>query len=282
MNLDNMNILHHQFWSLQDKQVKAHKVVLSSSSKLFRRILIKNPHQHPLIYLKGIPYETLQSVLQFLYIGQIDIPTEQAPLFFKTARELEVNGLDELIQSDNGDDLREGEILEPKEEENEDKQNDIKSLKKYKNKQIVRESIGTLFNKLIEDQSQQKLVSYQCTKCANSFTSKTDLKKHTRTVHEGLNYPFTNAERVRRWKERKRALISEETFQMMRKVEHQRRNAELRAKRLSDKDFDEQLKKNSRERKRRLREKKYLEEALAQKLDANDSDLLADVVECTV
>ena len=36
------------------KQIKAHKAILSTSSNVFRNILVNNPHQHPLLYLKGI------------------------------------------------------------------------------------------------------------------------------------------------------------------------------------------------------------------------------------
>ena len=36
------------------EQIEAHKVVLSACSPFFRNILRKNPHQHPLIYLKGV------------------------------------------------------------------------------------------------------------------------------------------------------------------------------------------------------------------------------------
>ena len=37
-----------------DDQIHAHKIVLSSSSPVFRRMLLKNPHQHPLIHLRGV------------------------------------------------------------------------------------------------------------------------------------------------------------------------------------------------------------------------------------
>merc|ERR1712129_385448 len=36
-------------------QIKAHKVILSSCSQFFKEILVQNPHQHPLLYLKGVP-----------------------------------------------------------------------------------------------------------------------------------------------------------------------------------------------------------------------------------
>ena len=35
-----------------DKQLRAHKVILSACSPFFRNILRKNPHEHPLLYLR--------------------------------------------------------------------------------------------------------------------------------------------------------------------------------------------------------------------------------------
>ena len=34
-----------------DKQIMAHKVILSANSEFFKNVLVKNIHQHPLIYL---------------------------------------------------------------------------------------------------------------------------------------------------------------------------------------------------------------------------------------
>ena len=56
-----------------NKQLKTHKVIISSCSPFFKNILKNNPHQHPLIYLKGIKFEQLQSVLKFVYLGQTEV-----------------------------------------------------------------------------------------------------------------------------------------------------------------------------------------------------------------
>ena len=40
-----------------DEQIQAHKVILSACSPFFRSILRRNPHQSPLLYLKGIDYK---------------------------------------------------------------------------------------------------------------------------------------------------------------------------------------------------------------------------------
>ena len=39
--------------SADSKQIKAHKVILSSRSKFFNQILLENPHQHPLRMIFG-------------------------------------------------------------------------------------------------------------------------------------------------------------------------------------------------------------------------------------
>ena len=37
-------------------QIEAHKVILSACSTFFKDILKKNPHQHPLLYLRGVKH----------------------------------------------------------------------------------------------------------------------------------------------------------------------------------------------------------------------------------
>ena len=49
-----------------DRQIKAHKVIISSCSPFFRNILVKNPHPNPLIYLKGVSYEHIENALKFI------------------------------------------------------------------------------------------------------------------------------------------------------------------------------------------------------------------------
>ena len=52
-----------------DQQIRVHKVILSSCSPFFRNILLKNPHQNPLLYLKDIKYRELELLVEFIYLG---------------------------------------------------------------------------------------------------------------------------------------------------------------------------------------------------------------------
>merc|ERR1711934_861096 len=76
-----------------DQQMQAHKVILSACSPFFRSVLKKNPHAHPLLYLKGVKYEDLVAVLNFMYHGEVNVAQEELNSFLAVAEELKVKGL---------------------------------------------------------------------------------------------------------------------------------------------------------------------------------------------
>jgi len=76
-----------------DEQIQAHKVILSACSPFFRNILRRNPHQHPLLYLKGVKYSDLQSVLNFMYHGEVNVAQEELNSFLAVAEDLRIKGL---------------------------------------------------------------------------------------------------------------------------------------------------------------------------------------------
>jgi len=76
-----------------DQQMQAHKVILSACSPFFRSVLKKNPHAHPLLYLKGVKYVDLVAVLNFMYHGEVNVAQEELNSFLAVAEELKVKGL---------------------------------------------------------------------------------------------------------------------------------------------------------------------------------------------
>jgi len=76
-----------------DEQIQAHKVILSACSPFFRNILRRNPHQHPLLYMKGVKYTDLQYVLNFMYHGEVSVAQEELNSFLAVAEDLRVKGL---------------------------------------------------------------------------------------------------------------------------------------------------------------------------------------------
>jgi len=75
------------------QHIQAHKLVLSACSPFFRGVLRQNPHAHPLLYLKGVGFSELQSVLNFMYHGEVNVAQEELNTFLAVAEELQVKGL---------------------------------------------------------------------------------------------------------------------------------------------------------------------------------------------
>ena len=71
------------------KLVKAHKIILSACSSLFKDILVENPNQHPFIFLKGVEIEVLNKILKFIYSGQVEIENDELDKFLIAANDLE-------------------------------------------------------------------------------------------------------------------------------------------------------------------------------------------------
>jgi len=76
-----------------DEQISAHKVILSACSPFFRNVLRRNSHPNPLLYLKGVRFSDLQSVLNFMYNGEVNVAQEELNSFLAVAEELKVKGL---------------------------------------------------------------------------------------------------------------------------------------------------------------------------------------------
>ena len=75
------------------QQVEAHKVILASSSPTFQRLLGRNKHPHPLIYMRGMKFEDISTILDFLYFGEANIFQEKLDSFLSIAEELQLKGL---------------------------------------------------------------------------------------------------------------------------------------------------------------------------------------------
>ena len=76
-----------------ENQIQAHKVILSACSPFFRTVLKRNKHDHPLLYLKGVKYSDIVSVLNFMYHGEVNVAQEELNSFLAVAEDLKVKGL---------------------------------------------------------------------------------------------------------------------------------------------------------------------------------------------
>ena len=82
------------------QQMEAHKVILAACSPFFEKILQRNKHPHPLIYLRGFQSQELLSILDFLYFGEANVYQENLDSFLAIAEELKLKGLTGQTPSD--------------------------------------------------------------------------------------------------------------------------------------------------------------------------------------
>ena len=82
------------------KSLRAHKVILSACSAVFKDMLTAqaqyHAHANPLIFLRGVSYHNLSLILTFMYNGEVDVALMALPLDLP---DLEVEALfdDELF-----------------------------------------------------------------------------------------------------------------------------------------------------------------------------------------
>ena len=91
--LQNKEFVDVTLVSGDDVKIGAHRIILSTGSGFFRSVLSENTHHHPVIYLRGVNYEILQALVDFLYLGHVKIQQHLLNSFMETALDLNVHGL---------------------------------------------------------------------------------------------------------------------------------------------------------------------------------------------
>ena len=75
------------------KEIEAHKVVLAASSPFFKGLFKRSKHAHPLIFMRGMLFENLAAMVDFLYFGEARVRQENLESFLAIAGELKLKGL---------------------------------------------------------------------------------------------------------------------------------------------------------------------------------------------
>merc|ERR1711909_201192 len=76
-----------------DDQIEAHKVIISAASPFFLNILKRNPHSHPLLYLRGTKKKDIEAILEFIYSGETYVAEDEVEQLLYVAKILQVQGL---------------------------------------------------------------------------------------------------------------------------------------------------------------------------------------------
>ena len=71
------SLIHKDFCDItlycDNKQIEAHKIIISSYSKVFLNILRQSSNSHQIIYMSGVKYTELQILITLMYEGEVSI-----------------------------------------------------------------------------------------------------------------------------------------------------------------------------------------------------------------
>jgi len=80
----------------ENSEIRCHKLVLGACSSHFRQIIKRLSSQNipnPAIYLRGVRHEDIKNLLEFMYLGEVNIAHEDLDSFLAVAQDLCIKGL---------------------------------------------------------------------------------------------------------------------------------------------------------------------------------------------
>ena len=182
------------------QQISSHKVVLSSCSEYFKNILIQNTHSHPMLCFDNVNANDLNQILDYVYLGEVQLYQEQLDRFLMLAQRFKIKGL-----LDNPVNHSDNENMNPKQETYEELNDSInyerKSIKDTKKSSddlsIVNtgpitagSSIAELDRRISELLGRNEDGNYICKMCEKIGNSRKDnMKNHIETHLVGISFP---------------------------------------------------------------------------------------------
>ena len=208
---------------ISDDKVKfsAHKILLTSCSKIFKFILEGNFQTNPLLYLSGVSSVNLGFILDYIYYGEVNLFQEQLDSFLENAQKLEIEGLlgdnKEQIQQEqdtswHNDKINASQEIDVKNIINQQSMDEEKRMAKVvDNDMVIRPrhynrglsssnhvdkfDVGSMTAEEIE---MKKIELYQkidgvwsCMACSYTTTRNDNMRKHVETHLDGLSYTCT-------------------------------------------------------------------------------------------
>ena len=190
------------------KHIKANISILSACSPVFKDILKKEKGSSPIIYLRGVQYSEMESIIQFIYLGEATFYEERMDEFLAVAKSLEIKefcntGLktkDELVikepcDTDTNDDLEIKESCDADTNDEQSSSDPVTSTEKLEGQSMRSDyTIHTFTSKLSKQAPKEKEgdvsenSKYECDKCHKSYSSHGGLYKHKQFVHQGVMY----------------------------------------------------------------------------------------------
>ena len=176
------------------KHINANINILSTCSPVFRDILKINRKSSPIIYLRGVQHSEMESIMQFIYLGEATFYEERIKEFLAVAKSLQIKELcnankesiNEVVDDSFSDPV-------PSIRNNFEKQTVISDQIPEERQRKIVEGVKyyhTPTQKRLTGHIQTKHegVRYDCDQCDYQATQQGNLTVHIQTKHEGVRY----------------------------------------------------------------------------------------------
>ena len=169
------------------QQIRAHRNILSAASPVFKSILqIDSNNANPVIYLRGIQHSEMESIMQFIYLGEARFYEERMSEFLTVSKNLEIKELStgiemkDQVESENENDVADENMDTAGDEDGANVEPQAHSEPITPNNaanRILRRTEIVLGN-----------VKFQCQDCEKTFSGRQGLWHHIKSKHEGVKY----------------------------------------------------------------------------------------------
>ena len=183
------------------QQIRAHRNILSAASPVLKNILkLDSDNKNSVIYLRGIQHSEMESIMQFIYLGEARFYEERMSEFLMVSKNLEIKELSNGMIMNNQ--TESNEIKDEHEEvfSNEDIENDIQTIPSKSISSKIRQGTTGVVSEdakfkgqdcekvFNSNKSKHKGLKYACNQCDYHATTQSNLAQHIQSKHEGVKY----------------------------------------------------------------------------------------------
>ena len=162
------------------KSIRAHRNILSACSPVFKDILqMHTQSNHPVIYMRGVQHSEMESILQFMYVGEARLYEERTNEFMCMMKDLEINS-DDTVESNNA--------MQQTETDQKISLSENHTVDEEDNKEVIVGSNNAMQQSTEAGRKFSCKPKFQCQQCDKTYSDRSNLRQHNMSKHDGVKY----------------------------------------------------------------------------------------------